>query len=290
MRAVIIGGSGLIGSRVVAKLSDQGHEAIPASPDTGVNTVTGDGVAEALEGAEVVIDVSNSPSLDGNAALAFFTASTTNLLEAEAAAGVRHHVALSVVGTDRLSEGGYFRAKLAQEALIAASPISYSIVHATQFFEFMRAIADASTDGSTVRLAPVLIQPIAADDVASAVARVAVGSPANAIVEIAGPEQFLLDDLVRRYLSQQGDLRVVVTDPSAGYFGVPLTKRTLLPGAEATIGSLRFDDWMRASAGQQRTSQRPTPAVEDARVETPRHEGSGGQAGGATAVPPAPTP
>jgi len=190
-----------------------------------------------------------------------------------------------------LSESGYFRAKLAQEALIAASPIPYSIVHATQFFEFMRAIADAATDGSTVRVAPVLIQPMAADEVASAVAGVAAGSPTNATAEIAGPEQFPLDELVRRYLSEQGDSRVVVTDPSAGYFGVSVTKRTLLPGAEAMIGSLRFDDWMRTPAAQKRTSQRrPTPGVESAGAETRLREGSGGQAGGATAVPHAPAP
>ncbi len=248
MKIVVIGASGRIGSRVVGELRGRGHDVIAASPDTGVNTVTGEGVMDALQGADAVVDVSNSPSLDGEAALAFFTASTTNLLEAEAAVGVRHHVALSVVGTDRLSDGGYFRAKLAQENLIAKASIPYSIVHATQFFEFVRPIADSSSDGSTVRVPPVLIQPIAADDVAHALARVAVGPPAHGIVEVAGPEQFRMDDLVRQHLAELGDRREVVTDPNAGYFGVPLMNDTLLPGSDAQLGSVRFIDWARSSA------------------------------------------
>ncbi|HET9948144.1 MAG TPA: SDR family oxidoreductase, partial [Longimicrobiales bacterium] len=249
MRAVVIGGTGRIGSRVVARLRDAGHDATAASPDTGVDTVTGEGLAEVLEGADVVVDVSNSPSLEGGAALAFFTASTKNLLQAEEAAGVRHHVALSVVGTERLSEGGYFAAKLAQEGLIAEGPVPYSIVHATQFFEFLRGIAEAATEDGTARVAPVLIQPMAADDVASAVARVAVGAPANAIVEIAGPERFRMDELVRRYLDAQGDPRPVVTDPDAAYFGIRVDERTLLPDEDAATGPVRFEDWVRASAG-----------------------------------------
>jgi uncharacterized protein YbjT (DUF2867 family) len=276
VKTVIIGGSGLIGSRLVAKLREQGHQAVPASPELGVNAVTGAGLARALDGAEVVVDVSNSPSLDAESALAFFNASTRNLLETETAAGVRHHVALSVVGTDRLAEGGYLRAKLAQEALIAAASIPYSIVHATQFFEFMRTIANAATEGETVRIAPVLIQPMAADDVASAVGRVAVGSPANAVVEVAGPEQFLLDELVRRYLRQGGDRRVVITDPNARYFGVALGPRTLLPGANARISPLRFDDWIRTFAGQQGTSPPPAPVADRRTMEIHSTDGSEG--------------
>ena len=202
MRIVVIGGTGLIGSRLVTKLSEHGHEAVPASPDTGVNTLTGDGLAEALEGADVVVDVSNSPSFEADAVLAFFETSTKNLLEAEEQAGVGHHVALSVVGTDRLSESGYFRGKIAQEKLIKESLIPYSIVHATQFFEFIKSIADAATDGMTVRLAPVLIQPMAADDVASAVGKTAVGPPVNGTIEVTGPEQFRLDELIREGLER----------------------------------------------------------------------------------------
>jgi uncharacterized protein YbjT (DUF2867 family) len=244
MKIVIIGGSGLIGSKVVRKLRDQGNEAVPASPNTGVNTLTGEGLAEVLKGADVVVDVSNSPSFEDAAVLNFFRTSTTNLLEAEAAAGVRHHVALSVVGTDRLSESGYMRAKIAQEKLIEQSSIPYSIVHATQFFEFMKGIADAATDGDTVRLAPVLIQPMAAEDVASEVARVAVGAPLNGIVEVAGPEQFRLDEIVRRYLAAREDPRSVIVDPHARYYGAELGERTLVPDNDATIGETRFEDWL----------------------------------------------
>jgi uncharacterized protein YbjT (DUF2867 family) len=201
MKIVVIGGSGLIGSKLVNTLREHGHEAVPASPHSGVNTLTGEGLAEALEGTTVVIDVSNSPSFEDAAVLRFFGTSTRNLLDAEAAAGVCHHVALSVVGTERLSESGYFRAKIAQEKLIQGSSIPYSIVHATQFFEFIKSIADTATDCNTVRLAPVLIQPMAAEDVASAVGKISVGSPVNGIVEVAGPEQFRLDEVVRRGLS-----------------------------------------------------------------------------------------
>ena len=244
MRIVIIGGSGLIGSKVVRKLSDQGHEAVPASPNSGVNTVTGEGLAEVLKGAAVVVDVSNSPSFEDAAVLNFFRTSTTNLLAAEAAAGVRHHVALSVVGTDRLSESGYMRAKTAQEKLIEESSIPYSIVHATQFFEFLKGIADGATDGNTVRLAPVLIQPTAAEDVATEVTKVAVGAPLNAIVEVGGPEQFRLDDIVRRYLGAREDRRSVIADPNARYYGAKLEERTLVPESNATIGETKFEDWL----------------------------------------------
>jgi uncharacterized protein YbjT (DUF2867 family) len=244
MKIVVIGGTGLIGSKVVTLLHGQGHEVVAASPNSGVNTITGEGLADALEGASVVIDVSNSPSFEGGAAMSFFETSTRNLLAAEAAVGVRHHVALSVVGTDRLSASGYFRAKTAQEKLIKASSIPYSIVHATQFFEFVKSIAGAATDGDTVRLAPVLIQPMAADDVASAVASVAGGAPVNGTVEVAGPEQVRLDALIRRGLGAGNDPRKVVADPQARYFGAVLDDRTLVPGAGARLGKIRFEDWL----------------------------------------------
>jgi uncharacterized protein YbjT (DUF2867 family) len=243
MKIVIIGGTGLIGSKVVRKLREQGNEAVAASPDTGVNTLTGDGLAEVLKGAGVVVDVSNSPSFEDAAVLHFFQTSTANLLKTEAAAGVRHHVALSVVGTDRLYESGYMRAKIAQERLIEGSSIPYSIVHATQFFEFIKSIADAATQGDTVRLAPVLIQPMAAEDVATAVAGVAVGAPLNGILEVAGPEQFRLDEIVRRYLTARDDPRSVIADPHARYFGAELGERTLVPD-NATIGETRFENWL----------------------------------------------
>jgi uncharacterized protein YbjT (DUF2867 family) len=248
MKIVVIGGSGLIGSKLVSKLDEHGHEAVAASPDSGVNTLTGDGLAEALEGAAVVVDVSNSPSFEDAAVMEFFETSTSNLLAAEAAAGAGHHVALSVVGTERLSESGYFRAKIAQEKLIRDSSIPYSIVHATQFFEFIKSIAAAATDGNTVRLAPVLIQPIAADDVARAVGQVSVGSPVNGTVEVAGPEQFRLDELIRRGLSARNDPREVIADPHARYFGVELGDRTLVPGDDARLGETRFEDWLRQAA------------------------------------------
>jgi uncharacterized protein YbjT (DUF2867 family) len=247
MKIVVIGGTGLIGSKLVTRLLEHGHDAVPASPDSGVNTLTGEGLADVLEGADVVVDVSNSPSLEGEAALAFFETSTRNLLAAEAAAGVGHHVALSVVGTDRLSESGYFRAKIAQEKLIEGSTIPYSIVHATQFFEFIKSIADAATDSGTVRLAPVLIRPMAAEDVASAVGTVSVGSPVNGTVEVAGPQEFRLDELIRRGLSARQDPREVIADPEARYFGARLGERTLLPGDQAQVGETDLEAWLSRS-------------------------------------------
>jgi len=241
MKIVVIGGTGLIGSKVVSKLSEHGHEAVAASPNTGVNTLTGEGLAEVLEGASVVVDVSNSPSFEDAAVMEFFQTATTNLLAAEAAAGVGHHVALSVVGTERLTESGYFRAKLAQETLIKNSPIPYSIVRATQFFEFMKSIAAAGTDGNIVRLPPALIQPMVSDDVAAAVARTAVGAPLNGTKEVAGPEQFRLDALVRQALGD--DPREVIADPHASYFGINPGERVLLPGPDASIAETRFEDW-----------------------------------------------
>jgi uncharacterized protein YbjT (DUF2867 family) len=245
MKIVVIGGSGLIGSKLVRKLLEHGHQAVPASPSSGVNTLTGEGLAEVLDSAAVVVDVSNSPSFEDAAVLNFFETSTSNLLDAEAAAGVDHHVALSIVGTERLSEGGYFRAKIAQENLIKRSSIQYSIVRATQFFEFeLKRIASDATDGNTVRVAPVLIQPMAAEDVASAVGKISVGSPVNGIVEVAGPQQFRLDELIRRFLRERRDPREVITDPHARYSGAELDERTLLPGDDATLAETRFDDWL----------------------------------------------
>jgi uncharacterized protein YbjT (DUF2867 family) len=245
MKIVVIGGSGLIGSKLVRKLLEHGHQAVPASPSSGVNTLTGEGLAEVLDSAAVVVDVSNSPSFEDAAVLNFFETSTSNLLDAEAAAGVDHHVALSIVGTERLSEGGYFRAKIAQENLIKRSSIQYSIVRATQFFEFeLKRIADDATDGNTVRVAPVLIQPMAAEDVASAVGKISVGSPVNGIVEVAGPQQFRLDELIRRFLRERRDPREVITDPHARYSGAELDERTLLPGDDARLAETRFDDWL----------------------------------------------
>jgi uncharacterized protein YbjT (DUF2867 family) len=250
MKIVVIGGSGLIGSKLVTTLREHAHEVIAASPDSGVNTVTGEGLAEALKGASVVVDVSNSPSWEDAAVLKFFETSTRNLLTHETAAGVGHHVALSVVGTDRLSGSGYFRAKIAQENLIKNSAIPYSIVHATQFFEFLEGLADISFDGAKVRLPPVLFQPMAADDVASGVARVAVGPPVNGTVEIAGPEQFRVDELVRRRLAALKDPREVIADPEARYAGAKLSLRTLLPDKTARLGETRFSTWLTQSAAQ----------------------------------------
>ena len=247
MKIVVIGGSGLIGSKLVEKLREHGHDPLPASPNTGVDTVTGEGLADALAGAEVVVDVSNAPDWDDDAVMKFFQTSTGNLLAAEAAAGVKHHVALSVVGTDRLTESGYFRAKLAQETLIRDSTIPYSIVHATQFFEFLTRIADSATDGNIVTLPPALIQPMAADDVASAVGRVAVGPPKNGIVEVGGPDTFRLDDLVRALLTARDDPREVVTDEHARFFGIAPGERTLLPEDDAEIAETNLDSWLRES-------------------------------------------
>ena len=244
MKIVVIGGSGLIGSKLVKKLREQGHEAVAASPNSGVNSVTGEGLAEVLKGASVVVDVSNAPSWEDKAVMEFFTTSTRNLLTYEAAAGVGHHVALSVVGTERLLESGYFRAKIAQENLIKASSIPYSIVRATQFFEFVKGIADLSTDGNKVRLPSALIQPMAANDVAEAVGRIAVGSPVNGIVEVGGPEQFHLDELVRRDLAARKDPREVVADPHARYYGIKVSERTLVPDNNARLGDTRFETWL----------------------------------------------
>ncbi|MFF7453385.1 SDR family oxidoreductase [Kitasatospora sp. NPDC008115] len=244
MKIVVIGGTGLIGSKLVAALKEQGHEAVPAAPGTGVDTLTGQGLAEVLEGASVVVDVSNSPSFEDDAVLEFFRTSTANLLKAGADAGVTHHVALSVVGTERLQESGYFRAKQAQEELIKASGLPYSIVHATQFFEFAKGIAASATDGDTVRLSAARIQPVRSDDVAAAVARTAVGAPVNGVVEVAGPEVFGLDELVRTALAGTDDPRTVVTDPGARYFGATLEERTLLPGPGARLAGARFGDWL----------------------------------------------
>jgi uncharacterized protein YbjT (DUF2867 family) len=247
VKIVVVGGSGLIGSKVVAKLREHGHEAVAASPDSGVNTVTGDGLPEALDGAAVVIDVSNSPSFEDGAVLEFFETSTRNLLAAEAAAGVGHHVALSVVGNDRLPASGYLRAKAAQEKLITGSSMPYSIVRATQFFEFAKAIAQDASNGDTVSLPPVLFQPLAADDVASVVARTSVGTPLNGIVEVAGPEVFRFDEFIRRGLAARKDPRQVVSDPHARYFGTELDERSLLPGDKAQLGAMRFEDWLGAT-------------------------------------------
>ncbi len=250
MKIVVIGGSGLIGSRLVKKLREHGHEAVAASPDSGVNTLTGEGLAEALKGASVVVDVSNSPSWEDSAVMKFFETSTRNLLTYEAAANVGHHVALSVVGTNRLSESGYFRAKIAQEKLIEGSPIPFTIVHATQFFEFLKGLGDISTDGNKVRLPHVLFQPMAADDVASALTMIAVGPPVNGIVEIAGPEQFHVDDLVRRRLAALNDPREVIADPNALYSGAKISEKTLVPGNDARLGETRFETWLSQLAGQ----------------------------------------
>jgi uncharacterized protein YbjT (DUF2867 family) len=248
MKIVVIGGTGLIGSKLVSKLRDMGKEVLAASPDSGVNTLTGEGLAEALAGAEVVVDVANSPSFEDGAVMKFFQTSTRNLLDAEAAAGVRHHVALSVVGTERLQESGYFRAKMAQEDLIESSPVPYTILRSTQFFEFITRIAQASADGKSVRVTSAYIQPIVSDDVVSALADVASGPPANGIVEVAGPELFHLDELVRRALRAAGDARKVITDDSARYFGALLAERTLTPDAPALLGTMRFGDWLGAVA------------------------------------------
>jgi uncharacterized protein YbjT (DUF2867 family) len=250
MKIVVIGGSGLIGTKLVNKLRQSGHEVVAASPASGVNTITGEGLAEALAGAQVVVDVANSPSFEDRAALEFFETSGRNLLAAEAAAGVGHHVALSVVGTDRLLENGYFRAKMAQEKLIKASKIPYTILRSTQFFEFVSGIAQSGTVGQTVHLSPALVQPIASDDVAAALADVTVGAPVNGTVEIAGPERVRLDELVGRFLSATQDPRQVVTDVHARYFGVELNDQSLTPGDNPRIGSTRFEDWLSHSIPQ----------------------------------------
>jgi uncharacterized protein YbjT (DUF2867 family) len=287
---VVIGGTGLIGSKVVEILRAHGHpgrgdvergltdgsdeadlrfwpegvcsdwiNAIAAAPETGVNTLTGEGLADALKGASVAVDVTNAPSWEDNAVMDFFETSTRNLLACEAAAGVGHHVALSVVGSERLLESGYFRAKIAQEDLIKKSSIPYSIVRATQFFEFIEGIANFSTDGNTVRLPPALVQPMAAEDVAAAVCRVALGSPVNGTIEVGGPEQFRLDELVRRRLTALHDPREVISDPHGRYYGIQVGERSLVPDNDAQLGETRFEDWLihatkqAAKAGRQAT-------------------------------------
>jgi uncharacterized protein YbjT (DUF2867 family) len=244
MKIIVIGGTGLIGSKLVTTLGEHGHETVSASPASGVDTLTGEGLAEVIEGADVVVDVSNSPSFEDAAVLDFFTRSTTNVSTAEATAEVRHHVVLSVVGADLLVDSGYMRAKVIQEKLIKQGLIPYSIVHATQFFEFFKSIARAATVGDDVRLSPALIQPMAADDVASAVASVTVGAPINGTVEIAGPVQFRLDEFVAQGLKAHGDQRTVLSDPEARYFGALLTDRELLPGEGAQLAGTTFEDWL----------------------------------------------
>src|SRR5215510_2327259 len=244
MRIVVIGGSGLIGKKLVTKLRERGHEVLPASPSSGVNSVTGEGLSQALAGAQVVVDVANAPSWEDKAVLEFFETSGRNLLAAEKVAGVRHHVALSVVGTERLLASGYFRAKLAQENLIKASGIPYSIVRATQFFEFVGAIAQFSTQGATVRLPSALMQPIVSDDVAAALADVAIAEPLNDTVEVAGPEPIRMDELVRRFLSANGDPRKVITDVHALYYGIEVNDQSLVPGDDPRLGPTRFEDWL----------------------------------------------
>ncbi|HKQ48021.1 MAG TPA: SDR family oxidoreductase [Phycisphaerae bacterium] len=250
MKIVVIGGSGLIGKKLVNNLRQRGHEVVAASPSSGVNTVTGEGLAESLAGAQVVVDVANSPSFEDKAVLEFFETSGRNLLAAEAAAGVRHHVALSVVGADRLPDSGYLRAKMAQEKLIKASRIPFTILRATQFFEFVGAIAQSATDGPTVRLPPALMQPIVSDDVAAALADVAVEQPLNGTIEVAGPEPIRQDDLVRRFLTANRDARKVTTDVQALYYGTRLNDQSLTPGQNARLGPTRFEDWLRRSIVQ----------------------------------------
>jgi uncharacterized protein YbjT (DUF2867 family) len=250
MKIVIIGGTGLIGSKTVPILRQAGHEVVPASPNTGVNTITGEGLKEALVGTQVVIDLANSPSFEDKAVLEFFETSGRNLLAAEATAGVRHHVALSIVGTDRTPENGYFRAKVAQERLIKSSGIPYTIIRSTQFLEFLRGIAASGTDGNTIRLSPGLFQPIAADDIAPIVAEVALAAPRNGIVEIAGPERAPFNEIVARYLKALGDPRVVVSDPEARYYGGRVEERSLVPLGEARLGRIGLDEWLRRSAAK----------------------------------------
>jgi len=247
MKIVVIGGTGLIGSKAVAILRQSGHEVVAASPKSGVNTLTGEGLKEAVAGTQVVVDLSNSPSFEDKAVLEFFETSGRNLLAAEGAAGVRHHVALSIVGTDRTADNGYFRAKVAQEKLIVASGVPYTIVRATQFMEFLSGIADSGTDGNVVRISPGLFQPIAADDVAPVVAEVAVAEPRNGMVEIAGPERAPFNEIVARYLKAVGDPRKVVSDPEARYFGGRVEERSLVPLGEARLGRIGLDEWLRRS-------------------------------------------
>jgi uncharacterized protein YbjT (DUF2867 family) len=242
-KVVVIGGSGLIGSKLVSKLNERGHEALPASPKSGVNTLTGEGLADILKGAQVIVDVSNSPSFEDKPAMDFFTTSTTNLLATAQAAGVGHYIALSVVGTDRLQENGYFRAKAVQERLIEESPIPYTILHSTQFFEFLPSIADEGAVGETVRVSSALFQPIAAEDVAATLATIAVGPPVNGIVEVAGPDRVSMAELVQSFLSKTGDTRRVLSDSNARYYGLVLNDASLTPGANPRLGSTTFEEW-----------------------------------------------
>jgi uncharacterized protein YbjT (DUF2867 family) len=253
MKIVVIGGTGLIGSKAVSILRQRGHEVVAASPSSGVNTLTGEGLAEALMGGQVVVDVANSPSFEDKPAMDFFETSGRNLLAAEKVASVKHHIALSVVGTDRLtgsgagSLSGYFRAKMAQEDLIKASGIPFTIVHATQFFEFVKGIAQSSADSSTIRLSSVLMQPIAAEEVSAAVADVALGQPVNGMIEVAGPDQIRQDELVRQFLTATGDTRKVITDVNAGYFGIAVNDESLVPGDDAWLGKTHYKDWLKRS-------------------------------------------
>ena len=264
MKIIVIGGTGLIGSKVVTKLRNSGFEVVAASRTSGINSMTGRGLADVLAKASVVIDLSNPPTFDGAAALEFFETSTRNLLTTEAAAGVQHHVALSVVGTDRLSESGYMRAKFAQEKLIKDNSIPYSIVHATQFFESIQKLAGLATDGTTVRVPPVLVQPIAGDDVASMLCNVSVGAPLNRTIEVAGPEQFRADELARRRLMARHDPREVVSDPRARFFGAEVGERSLLPGADARLAETRFEDWLgRSIERAYETLRPPAPRTAD---------------------------
>jgi uncharacterized protein YbjT (DUF2867 family) len=244
MKIVIIGGSGLIGSKLSRKLADRGQDVLAASPKSGVNSITGDGLADAVAGAQVVVDVTNAPSWEDSAVMKFFDTSTRNLLAAEAKAGVLHHVALSVVGTERLQQGGYFRAKLVQENLIATSGIPYTIVRATQFFEFMGGIAQGSTEGQVVRLPSALMQPMSADDVAAALADYTLGPPLNRIVEIAGPDELGIDEAVRRFLTATGDARRVITDAAAPYYGIRMSERSLTPDEPARLAPTHLNDWL----------------------------------------------
>jgi uncharacterized protein YbjT (DUF2867 family) len=257
VKIIVIGGTGLIGSKIVAKLRASGFEAVAASRRSGVDTMTGRGLDDVVARASVVIDVSNPSTFDGAAALEFFETSTGNLLAAEAAAGVQHHVALSVVGTERLSESGYMRAKFAQEKLIKENSIPYSIVHATQFFESIQKLAGLATDGTTVRVPPVLVQPIAGDDVASTLGNVGVGVPLNATIEVAGPEQFRADELARRRLMARHDPREVVSDPRARFFGAEVEERSLLPSADARVAQTRFEAWLAGSVERAYGTLRP---------------------------------
>jgi uncharacterized protein YbjT (DUF2867 family) len=250
MKIVVIGGTGLIGTKLVEKLREGGHKALAASPDTGVNTLTGEGLAEALEGADVVVDVANAPVWDDDAVLDFFRTTSRNLLRAEVTAGVKHHVVLSVVGADRLPDSGYLRAKLVQEVTAKTGSIPFTILRATQFFEFIGRIADSSVDDGTVHLAPVFVQPESADDVAAALAEIAVSEPVNGIVELAGPEEFRLDELARRVLQAKNDPRPVMADVHARYFGAELAADSLTPGGAARIAPTRFADWLRLSAAR----------------------------------------